>query len=82
MPSYITICTTLRGQIKGKSRDTTKIYPWKEGYIWKVSWESYANNWWITLWSKGIAIPTHNAMSHSYSQGFIYKVVPEYSRWM
>ena len=25
-------CTTLCGRIKGKSRDTNVMYPWKEGY--------------------------------------------------
>ena len=26
------VCITLRGQIKGPSRDTTEMYPWNEGY--------------------------------------------------
>ena len=43
------ICITLRGQIKGPSRNTTEMYIWKEGYNSNVSWESYAHDWWINL---------------------------------
>ena len=44
-----TRCITLCGWIKGQSRDTAKTYPWKLGYNWNASWESYAHNWWINL---------------------------------
>ena len=48
-PVYIHRCTTLCGRIKEKSRDTSKILPWKQGNIWNVSRESYAHNWWMNL---------------------------------
>ena len=32
MLDYKYMCNTLHGWIKGKSRDTTEMYPLKEGY--------------------------------------------------
>ena len=57
-----------------QSRHTTEMYPKKVMHI---------ANWCINLWSKGIAIPTHNIMSCTcFALGFIYKVLSECSRWM
>ena len=48
----------------------------KQGYNWGVSWESYAHDWWINLWSKSVAIPTHNVMSQLLHVLHTYKVIP------
>ena len=41
------LCTTLRGWIKGKSRDTNVMYPWGGGYGWVVSHEGLGV-WFLT----------------------------------
>ena len=64
----ISLCTTLHGRIKGKSRDTTEMYPGKVMHRLMdkplIQRCCYSN-------------PQYNV---SYSQGFIYKVLPECSR--
>ena len=84
---YVIDASLCMGESKGKEGYKTETYHfawadqrekqgynWKEGYNSNISQESYAHNWWINLWSKGVAILTHNALSQLFTRFHIQGV--------